>query len=287
MAASARKNQSRPRIRKAKGRGGKPSQAAQADRHLCYEKAVQDPDGDAADMARFFRRFRKREALTLREDFCGTATLSTAWVKAKTGRKAVGIDLDQATMDWGRKRHLQPAGPDVERRVTLHNADVLDGVGSRADIVCALNFSYSCFKDRKTLVEYFRAARKKCTRDGVLVLDCFGGWESLREEENSREVDAGFVYRWEQGRFNAITHEILCYIHFDFPDGSSIERAFTYDWRLWSVPELKDALLEAGFSAVHPLWEKTDAKGEGTGRFYEPSFVENQESWWTYVVAER
>lgn len=260
--------------------------AAKADRHVLYERAVQDPVGDAADMARFFRRYRKREPISLREDFCGTATLSTHWAKAKPGRKAIGIDLDEPTMAWGRARHLEPAGPDVVRRVTLHQANVLDGVGARADIVCALNFSYSCFKDRATLVKYFKAARRKCTKDGVFVLDCFGGWESLREEENSREVD-GFDYRWEQARFNALTHEILCYIHFDFPDGSSIERAFAYDWRLWSIPELKDALLEAGFSKVHPLWEKTNKKGVGTGKFHAPAFIENQESWWTYVVAER
>jgi len=287
MAASSRKNNPRPRIRKPKAKGGKPSQAAQADRHRLYEKAVQDPAGDAADLARFFRRFRSREAVSLREDFCGTATLSTHWVKAKAGRKAVGIDLDEATMQWGRERHLRAAGPDVERRVTLHKANVLDGVGARADIVCALNFSYSCFKDRRTLVNYFRAAHKKTTRDGVFVLDCFGGWESLRVEEHAREIDGGFTYRWDQAQFDALTHEILCHIHFDFPDGSSIERAYTYDWRLWSVPELKDAMLEAGFSAVHPLWEKTDGDGEGTGRFYEPRVMENQESWWTYVVAER
>lgn len=283
MASGRRsKNSSRPRVR-----GRKSSQAAKADRHILYEKAVQDPVGDAADMARFFRRFRKREPKTLREDFCGTATLSTHWVKAKPGRKAVGIDLDEPTMAWGRKRHIEPAGPDVAKRVTLHKANVLDGVGSRADVVCALNFSYSCFKDRATLVEYFKVARRKCTRDGVFVLDCFGGWESMQEEENARGVDAGFTYRWEQARFDALTHETLCYIHFDFPDGSSIERAFTYDWRLWTVPELRDALLDAGFSKVHALWEKTDDDGDGTGRFFEPRFTENQESWWTYMVAER
>jgi hypothetical protein len=53
------------------------------------------------------------------------------------------------------------------------------------------------------------------------------------------------------------------------------------------APELRDILLEAGFSKVHFYWEKTDAKGEGTGVFYEPDYVENQEIWWTYIAAER
>ena len=33
--------------------------------------------------------------------------------------------------------------------------------------------------------------------------------------------------------------------------------------------------------------EKTNAEGEGTGTFYEPDYVENQEIWWTYLAAER
>ena len=99
MAAGSPKKIPRPRIRKAKGRGGKPSLASRADRHLCYEKAVQDPAGDAADMARFFRRFRDRDAVSLREDFCGTATLATHWAKGKAGRKAIGVDLDEPTME--------------------------------------------------------------------------------------------------------------------------------------------------------------------------------------------
>lgn len=260
--------------------------AARADRHALYERAVQDPVGDAADLARFYRRYRKTDPVSLREDFCGTATLAAHWVLAKPTRTAVGVDLDAKTMAWGRARHVDPAGPDLDKRLTLHCANVLDGVGPRADIVCALNFSYMIFKERAALLEYFRVARKKCKRDGIFVLDVFGGWESMREEEAERQVD-GYAYRWEQARFDAMTHEILCYIHFDFPDGSSIERAYTYDWRLWSVAELRDVLREAGFTKVHALWEKTDKRGEGTGKFHEPKHIENQESWWTYVVAER
>jgi hypothetical protein len=56
-----------------------------------------------------------------------------------------------------------------------------------------------------------------------------------------------FTYVWEQKRFNALDHEILCHIHFQLKDGTWMRRAFTYDWRLWTVPEIRDALLEAGF----------------------------------------
>ena len=75
--------------------------AAKADRHELYELSVQAPKVDAATLARIFKRYRKRHAMTLREDFCGTAVLSAAWAKSKKGRSAIGVDLDQPIADYG------------------------------------------------------------------------------------------------------------------------------------------------------------------------------------------
>ncbi len=257
-----------------------------ADPHDLYERSVQDPDGDTAILARLFRRFRRREPVSLREDFCGTATLSTHWARSHRHRWAVGVDLDGPTLRWGERRHLQSIGPELRRRVTLLEGNVLDGLGPRTDIGCALNFSYSVFKTRDALRGYFAAARDKLVRDGVFVLDAWGGWGVVRPDLDRRKVD-DFIYEWERARFDPLTNEILCYIHFELAGGARIDRAFTYDWRLWSVQELRELLLEAGFRRVHALWERTDADGEGTGVYWEPVHTENQELWWTYVVAER
>lgn len=263
------------------------SMAAKADRHELYELSVQAPESDAATLARLFRRFRRREAMSLREDFCGTAALSSAWVRSKRGRTAVGIDLDQPTMDWGWARHVEPHGAEVAKRVDLRRANVLDGAGPKVDLAAGLNFSYCILQERRTLVAYFKAARRRLVDDGMLMLDVFGGWESMSPQTNRRKIPEGFTYRWEQRSFDPLTHHIVCSICFDFRDGSSIEDAFHYDWRLWTCPELRDALYDAGFSKVHLLWERTDDEGEGTGSFIEPKAVENQETWWTYLAAER
>lgn len=260
------------------------SQAAQADRHELYERSVQAPEVDAETLARLFKRYRKRHAMSLREDFCGTAVLSLAWVQSKSGRTAVGLDLDQPTMDWGMTNRIEPAG--ATDRVALHRADVLVGAGPKVDLAVGLNFSYFTFHERDQLVRYFRTAREGLVDDGLLILDIVGGWESMQEEVNRREVD-GFTYRWEQRSFNPLDHRLVCAICFDFPDGSRIEDAFYYEWRLWTCPEVRDALYEAGFSRVRLLWERTDEEGEGTGKFREPKTVDNQESFWTYIVAER
>lgn len=260
--------------------------AAKADRHELYELSVQAPETDAATMAKMFKKLRKRHAMSLREDFCGTAVLSLAWVRSRAGRTAVGVDLDQPTLSWGLEHRIEPAGPEVAGRIELHNANVLDAVGPKVDLCAALNFSYFVFQERAQMLAYFKAVRSKLVDDGVFMLDLLGGWDSMGTEINRRKVE-GFKYQWEQRSFDPLTHHFTCAIGFEFPDGSKIEDAFFYDWRLWTAPELRDLLYDAGFSKVHLMWERTD-DGEGTGKFFEPrKEVENEASWWTYIVAER
>lgn len=263
------------------------SMAAKADRHELYELSVQAPATDAATLAKLYKKVRKRQPVSLREDFCGTAVLSLAWVRSRPGRTAVGIDLDQPTLDWGLANRIEPVRDRVGDRLQLHCANVLDGVGPKTDVIAALNFSYFVFQQRSQMLEYFRAARRKLVDDGVFILDLVGGWGSMGVETNRRKVD-GFKYKWEQRSFDPLTHHFTCAIGFEFPDGSRIDDAFFYDWRLWTSPELRDLLYDAGFSKVHLMWERTDEDGEGTGKFYEPrKEIENEESWWTYIVAER
>jgi len=260
--------------------------AEQADRHVYYERAVQDPKNDAKTLAKLFRRYRKVEPLVLREDFCGTATLATHWTKARADRSAIGVDLDRDTLAWGQVNNVEAAGGDVAARVNLIHGNVLDAGGPKADVTCALNFSYCCLKQRSSMLAYLKATRANLKKGGVFIADVLGGPDSMAAAEDTHD-HGDFVYRWEQAFFDPLTHEMECHIHFDFPDGSSLAPAFSYEWRLWSMPELCDLLAEAGFSAVHRLWEKTDDAGEGTGVFFEPHRVENWDQWWTYVVAER
>ena len=105
------------------------------------------------------------------------------------------------------------------------------------------------------------------TEDGIFFLDAFGGYEAFREMEESTEFD-NFTYVWDQHRYNPVNGDIKCLIHFTFPDGSKIKRAFSYDWRLWTLPELQELLKEAGFERVLVYWEGTDEKtGEGNGEY--------------------
>lgn len=257
-----------------------------ADRHELYEESVQEPESEVEFISRTFKRLRKRQALKLREDFSGTSVLSLEWAKSQADRKAWGVDLCKDTLAWGQKNRIDPAGEDIAKRVTLLEGNVLDGLGPKVDVTTAYNFSYWILEDRATMLRYFKVVRSRLVKDGVFFLDLLGGTDLYGEDEN--RVDHGyFTYVWKQVSFNPLTHHMKCEIGFEFPDGSSIPRAFTYEWRLWSPPEIRDLLLEAGFSRVRLMWEREDSNQEGTGSFYEPKHTDNSPLWWTYVVAER
>ena len=56
--------------------------AATADRHELYQLSVQAADYEIAFFDRVFRAARGSKALSMREDFCGTALLSCAWANS-------------------------------------------------------------------------------------------------------------------------------------------------------------------------------------------------------------
>jgi hypothetical protein len=258
--------------------------AKTADRHALYELSVQAPENEVHFLNRVYKKAYGRKPLSLREDFCGTALLCAEWVRSHKERTAVGIDLDGEVLAWGRRHNIEPLGKDA-LRVRLNEANVLDVRRPKADVLVAFNFSYWVFKRRADLVRYFKTARASLGDEGLFVLDILGGPDAQCSLEESKPME-GFTYVWEQASFNPIDHDLVCHIHFEFPDGTRMRRAFTYEWRLWSLAEVKDCLAEAGFSGVDVYWEGTDWDTmEGNGAFTRREKVDNEEAWVSYVVA--
>lgn len=270
-------------------KAARPTLAQRADKHALYQVSVQSPGVDIEFFEAEFAKFRGRKPLRLREDFCGTALLSTEWCKSDPKRTALGVDLDAATLAWGRAHNLDPAGTDVARRVKLAQADVRETRFAKVDLTLAMNFSYCVFQKREDLGAYFAAAREGLVRDGVLALEVYGGTESMSVMTEERPV-RGATYIWEQEKFSPIDHHTVCHISWRFKDDSTLERAFTYDWRLWTLPELKELLLGAGFKQVKFYFERVDGDEDdeyltGTGEFIERTEIDNQEAWLAYVIA--
>jgi cyclopropane fatty-acyl-phospholipid synthase-like methyltransferase len=167
------------------------------------------------------------------------------------------------------------------------NENVLTAKTPPVDMVLAMNFSYWIFRTRDELRGYFSRARDCLADDGVLFLDSYGGYEACREMEEETDHD-DFIYVWDQARYNPITGEMNCHIHFKFPDGSKLKRAFSYNWRLWTLPEIRELLGEAGFKRVLVHWEGTDTKsGEGNGVFTPTENGDADAAYICYISAEK
>ncbi len=264
--------------------------AATADKHELYQLSVQDPEIEIAFVNRVYKKTYGRTPLSLREDFCGTAFFCAEWVKSHADRTAIGIDLDRPTLDWGIEHNLAAIG-EPGGRVTLLQQNVLDPVPQRSDIALGLNFSYWVFMTRAEMRAYFKGVHDSLTKQGLFVLDAYGGpysMEAMGEADIERTaIKGGFTYVWDQHAFNAIDHSVVNNIHFEFRDGSKLERAFTYHWRFWTLPELRELLEEAGFSKSHVYWEDEDEDGEGTGVYRARKRADNGGAWVAYVIAEK
>lgn len=257
--------------------------AATSDRHELYQVSVQEPETEISFLEMAFEDYRDREPLTLREDFCGTALDCAEFVRRNPERTAVGIDLDPDVLAWGRERNIEPLGGDASR-VTLLNQNVIKPPDQKFDIIVAMNFSYFIFKTRRELLAYFESVHQSLGEDGVFALDCYGGWEAYEVQDEKRELD-DFYYIWDQAAYNPVTNEVTNHIHFRFFDGSTMNRAFSYDWRLWQLAELREILEDVGFSQVRFWWEIDDEDDNGTGEYEEKDDLENDPGWVCYLTA--
>jgi hypothetical protein len=182
-------------------------------------------------------------ARILGEDFAGTAAISRAWVALVAGGRATAVDNDAEPM----ARCAGVVG--VESRV----ADVMQ-VRTRADVIAVMNFSICEWHDRVSLVRYLRHARTRLSAGGVFIASLFGGADAFvtGRYQQSLEGPGGqpITYEWEQRSADAATGRVVCAMHFRVGRRPWMRDAFVYDWRLWSIAELRDAMGDAGFRAT-------------------------------------
>jgi len=267
----------------AKRRSPKPRRAETADRHRLYEKSVQATDFEYTFINDTFKTLRGRTPHRLREDFCGTAQMCCEWVSGRANNVAIGVDLDPEVLAWARANNLEALTPARRKRVELRQDNVLTVAADPVDVLMAMNFSWQVFTSRDELRGYFEKARAALVDDGVFFMDIFGGYEAQREmKEKTRH--RGFTYVWDQAHYDPVNSHMTCHIHFHFEDGSKLKRAFTYEWRLWSLVEVRELLREAGFNDVIVYWQGEDKDGEPNGVF-EPAQTGDADPAWVCFVA--
>lgn len=256
------------------------------DRYAHYLQAVQSPEIDCQFITRTYKELRKRKPTIMREDFCGTFKICCEWVKQNRTNRAIGIDLDPEPLAYGHANHVSHLTEDQQQRLLTVQDSVMTARVDKADVIAALNFSYFFFKSRLMMRQYFARARKGLKKDGILILDAFGGPACQEYCEDKTLIDKQFYYFWEQVNFDPVTNEALFHIHFQRKGEAKRKRVFTYDWRMWSIPEIRDCLMEAGFHRTHVYWEGTTRTGEGNGVFTRAEKGEECEAWVVYIAAE-
>ncbi len=256
------------------------------DKYEMYREAVQSPEVDVEFFQKAYKELRGRSAEVFREDFCGTFLLSHTWVKSRPKNKAWAVDIDPEPLEYGRNHYWDELTLSAQKRLKIFEGDVLTGQLPEADIAAALNFSYFAFKKRKQLKLYFSNVYGSLRKKGLFVIDAFGGTQCTDAIEDKLKRK-GFTYFWDQENFDPVTNEAVFHIHFQPAGHKKIENVFTYDWRMWTIPELRDLLDEVGFKKTHVYWEGTTRGGLGNGKFTRTEQGEACDSWIAYVVAEK
>lgn len=260
------------------------------DKYYYYTESVQSPEEDVQFFQKVYRDYggEPQANLMMREDFCSTFRLCCEWVKLDERYKATGVDLDPETIAYGEANYKSALNPGQQDRIRLLQENVLTGDLPKADIVCATNFSYFIFKKREELLTYFKNCAATMNPGGVLILDCFGGSQCYEaNEEETEHEDGGFSYFWDQDSFDPITNGAQFYIHFQREGEEKREKVFSYNWRMWSIPEIREILAEAGLTNFNAYWEGTDEDGEGDGEFTRTDVGEECESWIAYLTASK
>jgi len=234
-----------------------------------------------------YQSLRGKPARKLREDFCGTAQTACEWVKRHKNNVAFAVDLDPLVLQWGQQNNVSQLSAEQQGQITLLQDDVKFTTAQHMDVILAMNFSYFIFLDRMSMIQYFETVLASLKADGIFFLDAFGGYEAAKELKEERECD-GYTYIWEQASFNPINSHMQCYIHFITDEGVHMNRAFDYYWRLWTLPEITEMLLAAGFKTAEVYWEGTDeSTGEGDGIYTQSKTGTADAAWVCYVVAEK
>ncbi len=236
-----------------------------------YEAAVQDPPRTVDVVDDVYRRIFRTAPLTLREDFCGTFAVGREWIKRGSKRRALGLDLSKPVARAAVRYNRELLSSEEQRRAAIRCSDVRTVTRGKTDVILAENFSYFVFKKRTELLEYFKACYRSLGKNGLVALDFIGGPEFLLTpfvERQTRRISPPqpglpkkFAYTWNQLRYDPATAFGLYSIGFEF-DGKTIPNAFLYDWRVWTLPEIRECFHDAGFDEMKIFWDDYDEPKE-------------------------
>ncbi|MFT3684169.1 MAG: hypothetical protein QM783_04440 [Phycisphaerales bacterium] len=247
-------------------------------RYDLYRWCVQD----APAMCMFLASAHAKNPRTLREDFAGPAGLAAEWANLSARHKSVAVDIDREPLDHA------PDSPRLTKKIADATRTTV-----KADVIALFNFAVGEIHDRDKLVAYFRTLRRSLHTRGIAACDIYGGVNafvpgSLTTHARVPESGKRIRYTWQQASADPTTGMVENRLHFAV-GARKWPSAFVYNWRLWSIPELKDAFREAGFAKVDVydrLGDAIDHKGNLRLRPVSPD-APLDEDYVVYLVARK
>jgi hypothetical protein len=257
-----------------------------ADRRFwLYERTVLSAAHEVSFIARVYEEAFARAPTDLREDFAGTAAVAVGFVRSRSERRATAVDVDPAPLAYGERVHLGALSSHVRARVRIVAGDVTAVESGPHDVIHVGNASHNAIHDVNALAHYVERSYARLHEEGLLVVEVFGGTVHtgpgvVDDETHTR----GITHRFYSASFDPLTHGRVYFIDFICDDGAVFERAFTYDWRMWTLAELEPLLRTAGFSDVYFYVEHRDASGTPAGPFVRVGEAPSGERFVCYLI---
>lgn len=217
-----------------------------------YEHCTQSP----TDMARILDAIHGGQPRRLCEDFSGTAATARAWITLAPDRSATAIDLDPHALNHRPTRGVRTLLRDVQSAPLT----------PKHDIIFVGNFSIGELHDPDELSNYISRCAKRLSSSGVLVIELYDGPSAWKTGTQQRTIklprSTTVTYTWRQVEAKKSTRRVVNEIDFivKTPKRSRrFDRAFRYDWRLWSHLTLSRIMRESGFKHTALFPPRIDA----------------------------
>lgn len=237
----------------------------------------------------------------LHEDFCGTAAVSRRFVEdgARAGEHwlALATDLDDTALYEAQRlldvtasglsvcKHDCLSGLPAPVRSSDPTPAIAPSIAHAADIIWVGNFSIGYAHDRATLMRYLLHCKQRLDAGnagfggGFLACDTYGGKGAFTlgslERTHTAKTGEQIRYLWQHEaadpRTGMVRNSISMRLLQDGEVIAEYPRVFVYEWRLWSLAELREAMLEAGFTTIDVYKEVAIAPEETPRPVQEPS----------------
>ena len=216
-----------------------------------------------------FKALRGRRARLLREDFCGTANVSCEVGFRPPRQRAPSVSISTARCCSGQRSiiccssHASPAAadrPTLRKRAIKTYTDQPTSFGNE--------FRYLAVQGAQGVERYFRRVRGFAGRGRHPVSRRLWRLRLFQREivEEQEIEEGGFTYVWGAGEVRACQRQPDLPIHFDFPDGSRLERAFSYDCAC-GLPEIRELVGGSRLPQICVYWQGWDERQEADGDF--------------------